>query len=497
MIEAPDPARVAAVREAMVAGGGIATAIPLLQQCAVEQNAAALVTVVEAASDLGDLGPIIREALYLLHQVFPVPVTLEVIRRLAPLTPATEAVQNDLGFLLKESGDPDGTTRAFATAARALEARVAGHPLTSTGLRIIHPNWLIGSLGETAVRLGSLAKLKALGLTAPWQLVLPAPREKIVNEPFLDLFAPYLNVVKEGDMLRKIEALAPDLALDTTSIPLLDGRFLYLQEAWREAELRWSTAGRGPLLTLPADRIAAGRSDMVAAGLPEDAWFVALHVRDPGFHGAAEGRRRQDLAIRDSDPLCYLPAVERVVARGGRVVRLGSPAAPTLPPTPGMIDYAHSEVRSAELDLVLIASARMMIATMSGPAHVASCLGTPTLHVNGFASTLHGMAIDIWLPKLYRETASGRILTLEESLSAPFRGELRGSGFVDHGIELVDNSAEDIAAAAEEMLDRLEGRGVADDPAVADIYHRTDTLYPTPISASFLARHRASFLAAR
>lgn len=201
--------------------------------------------------------------------------------------------------------------------------------------------------------------------------------------------------------------------------------------------------------------------------------------------------------MRDSDLLTYLPALERVVSRGGKVVRLGAPAAVPLPAMPGVIDYAHSSVRSAELDLVLIASARMMIGTMSGPAHVASCLGTPTVHANAFAGTLHGMAADIWLPKLYREQASGRILTLEESISPPFRGEMRGSGFADHGIELVDNSAEDIAAATDEMLDRLDGRALVADPAVEEIYRRTGTLYPGPISASFLARHRATLLAPR
>ncbi|MBM3531510.1 MAG: TIGR04372 family glycosyltransferase [Alphaproteobacteria bacterium] len=497
MIEASDPARVAAVREAMIEAGGIAAAIPLLQECAIKGNAGALATVVEAASGLGDLGPVVREALYLLHQVFPVPVALEAVRRLAPLTPQTEAVQNDLGFLLNTAGDRDGTSRAFATAARALEARVATHPLAASGLRIIHPNWLIGSLGELAIRLGALAKLKALGLTPPWQVVLPAPQDKIVNEPFLDLFAPYVTIVKDGDMLAKFQALAPDLALDTTTIPLRDGRFLYLQEAWREAEIHWSAAGRSPLLSLSADRIAAGRALLTAIGLAEDDWFVALHVRDPGFHGAADGRRRQDMAMRDSDLLTYLPALERVVSRGGKVVRLGAPAAVPLPAMPGVIDYAHSSVRSAELDLVLIASARMMIGTMSGPAHVASCLGTPTVHANAFAGTLHGMAADIWLPKLYREQASGRILTLEESISPPFRGEMRGSGFADHGIELVDNSAEDIAAATDEMLDRLDGRALVADPAVEEIYRRTGTLYPGPISASFLARHRATLLAPR
>jgi putative glycosyltransferase (TIGR04372 family) len=497
MIEASDPARVVAVREAMIGGGGIATAIPLLQQCAIERNADALATVVEAADGLGDLAPVVREAFYLLHQVFPVPAALAVVRRLAPLTPTTEVVQNDLGFLLSTCGDPEGTSHAFAMAARAVEARAASHPLAATGLRIIHPNWLIGSIGEAAMRLGALAKLKALGMTAPWQVVLPAPREKIVNEPFLDLFAPYLTVVKEGDMLAKFAALAPDIALDTTSIPLIDGRFLYVQEAWREAELRWAAAGRGALLALPPERIAAGRAAMAAAGLAEGQWFVLLHVRDPGFHGVSEGRRRQDLAIRDADLLTYLPAIERVVARGGRVVRLGSPAAPPLPPMAGVVDYAHSDRRSPELDLVLIASARMMIATMSGPAHVASCLGTPTIHTNVMASTLHGLAADIWLPKLYRERGSSRTLTLEESISTPFRGEMRGSGLADHGLEIQDNSPEDIAAATEEMLDRLDGHRREPADEAAEIYRRTGTPYPAPISASFLARHRETLLATR
>ena len=497
MTEGTDPDGLARVREALVAEGGIDAAIPLLQQCAARLDAAALVTVVEASSGLGDLAPVVREAFYLLHQVFPVPVAREVVARLAPLIPDTEAVQNDLGFILHASGDPEGAGRAFGRAAALLEERVALHPLASTGLRIIHPGWLVGSLGEAVSRLGMIAKLRTLGMMAPWRLVLPAPREKIVNEPLLDLFSPYVTLVKEGDLLDKFQALAPDLALDTSSLPLVDGRFLYVHSAWRESERAWTDAGRGPLLTLPPDRIAAGRARLADAGLPEDAWFAALHVRDPGFHGAGEGRRRLDLAARDADLLTYLPAIERVTARGGWVVRLGGPAALALPPMPKMLDYAHSDIRSPELDVVLLASARLMIGTLSGPAHVASCFATPTIHTNGFPSNLVPTARDIWVPKLYRERASGRILSLAESISAPFRGEIRGSGFDDHGIDLLDNTAGDIAEATDEMLDRLEGRGPTDDPAVSEVFRRTDNIYIAPISARFLARHRTALLGLR
>ena len=44
----------------------------------------------------------------------------------------------------------------------------------------------------------------------------------------------------------------------------------------------------------------------------------------------------------------------------------------------------NSEVRSPELDLVAIAAARCMVATLSGPAHVASAFGTPNVVTPGW-----------------------------------------------------------------------------------------------------------------
>jgi putative glycosyltransferase (TIGR04372 family) len=487
-------ARVERVRQALREGDGIAGAIPLLHEVAARGDAEALVTLVEAAAPLGDVGPVGREALFLLHQLFPVQAMLPALRRLAPLLPSTESVQNDLGFVLHGVGDPEGAGRAFAAAARLLEARVAAHPLAATGLRILHPGWFVGSFGETAIRLGTLAKFQALGLLPPWRLVLPAPHEKIVNEPLLDLFAPHLTIVKEGNLLAKFTQLAPDLALDTTCLPLRDGSIFYLQEGWRRSELAWTEAGRGPLLALAPQRIEAGRAQLAEHGLPKAAWFVALHVRDPSFHGEADGRRRLDLAARDADIDTYVPTIERIGARGGWVVRLGAPSPRSLPAMARLFDYTQVPCRSPELDLVLIAAARCMIGTLSGPAHVASLFGTPTVHSNGFASTLHATACDLWLPKLYRRRADGRLLSLAESISAPLRGEIRGSVLDDYGIELVANTAEDIIDAAEEMLERLEGRTPADDPAVAETFRRTGNTYIAPMSARFLARHRATLL---
>ncbi|MBL8689042.1 MAG: TIGR04372 family glycosyltransferase [Rhodospirillaceae bacterium] len=468
-------------------------AIEWLQAIARRGDVGGLIFEIEAKAHL-DPERILREGFYLLYQIAPVPVTRAAIARFAPLIPQTEAVQNDLGFLLHGSGDPEGASAAFGLAARQLDERVARHPLASTGLRIIHPAWFLGSFGEMSARLSSLVKLRALGLMRPGHLVLPAPPEAIVNEPLLDLFAPHLTIVKGGDMLAKFQALASDLALDTNTLPLADGRFLYVQEAWRVSEKAWAEAGHGPILSMAPERLSAGRARLARIGLPADAWFVALHVRDPAFHGESEGRRRLDLAARDGDVTTYLQAVERVAARGGYVVRLGGPMAPALPSMPGLVDYAHSDVRSPEVDLVAIATARAMIATLSGPVSVASAFGTPTIHTNGLASTLHATPRDIWLPKLYRERVGGRLLSLAEMIDTPFRGEIRGSGFDDYGVDLVPNTPEDLAEATDEFLDRLEGRAPADDPAIESIFARTGNLFIAPISASFLARHRSTLL---
>ena len=77
----------------------------------------------------------------------------------------------------------------------------------------------------------------------------------------------------------------------------------------------WAAAGRAPLLSLSPSRLSAGRASLARIGLPADAWFVAMHVRDPAFHGEAQGRSRADLAARDADVMTYLPAIERIVAR--------------------------------------------------------------------------------------------------------------------------------------------------------------------------------------
>lgn len=472
-------------------GSKVDAAIERLHATASRGDVRALVFEVEAKV-IVDPARILREAFFLLHQIAPVPDARAAIARLAPLIPGTEAVQSDLGFLLQVLGDPEGASAALEFAARGQEARAAAHP-QALGRRIVHPTWFLGSLGEMAARLSTLAKLTKLGLLPRRTLELPAPPDAVVSEPLLELFADHLTLVRDGPRLAEIQALAPDLAIDPTFMPIADGRFLHAHDAWRMAEQAWAVAGHGSLLSLPQSRLSAGRASLARIGLPADAWFVAMHVRAPAIFGDDE-RRYEDVAALDADVETYLPAVERIAALGGYVVRVGTSEAPKVPKVSGLVDYAHSDIQSAELDLVATAAARFMIGTVSGPAQMASAFGVPVVRTNCLPANLLAAPRDIWLPKLYRRREDGHVLTLAEALSAPFRGALRGSGFADYGIDLVPNEAEDIVAACEEMLERLEGRAPPEDPATEAVFTRTANTLTAPISARFLERHRGELI---
>src|SRR5256885_8476241 len=60
------------------------------------------------------------------------------------------------------------------------------------------------------------------------------------------------------------------------------------------------------------------------------------------------------------------PAVQEITRRGGWVVRLGDPTMEPFPPTPAVIDYAHSRLKSPATDVFLCGACRFFIGVASG-----------------------------------------------------------------------------------------------------------------------------------
>ena len=118
-------------------------------------------------------------------------------------------------------------------------------------------------------------------------------------------------------------------------------------------------------------------------GVPGDAWYVTLHVREPGFRGP-EGTTED---WRNANPLDYIKAIKAVTKAGGWVFRMGDPSMTPLPKMPQVIDYALNEIRCDWMDIFLGATCKFLIGTGSGYYHIPAFFGVPCIMTNfpGFA----------------------------------------------------------------------------------------------------------------
>lgn len=476
----------------------------LLLICAMLQDDEALIgmadEIIEATFDANaDPRPLFGLILSIVYDMLPIRSSWKVLDHIKKVTPLITELQKSLGSMLLLYGDVDGAREAFGKSAAANEAKVSRrlHQYRTDDVRVVGPGWLTRSLGEMAVHLSCLAKLKRLGLIKPWKLVLPAPRSHIVNEPFLNLFQDDLLIVKDSPALDEYEALAEDLGLDSNAPPLNDGRFPFIYDSWQMAEIEWRRKRGGRLLTVKPEMTARGRTVLSELGIGAHEWIVGLHVRDSGYHRETTNlRNKRDHAARNADLATYLPAIECIVKRGGRVIRFGTNAATPIPTVPGLVDYARSSWRSQEFDVALWSLCRFFIGTVSGVTNVVTCLGVPVLLTNWtFAPLLLG-ADDIWIPKRLRHRDTGRVLPLRELLSHPFRGNLRSFAFDELGYDVIDNSSDDILSATDEMINRLEGRksSTVAGAAVASIFEELRAPYLAPLADSYLQRHQKSLL---
>ena len=306
-------------------------------------------------------------------------------------------------------------------------------------------------IGHLAAEPDSFLKARALGEVPKRRWFFVAPRGKVANEHLLSYWTARIPVVRNR--------IASSTMIGMTSLGLMrydTGRYVQWYDRTQEIyrlNAKWS--GRPPLLALTPEDATWGREMLSSLGLPPDAWFVCVHARESGFSPQDEVMHR----YRNSDPEALIPAMTEIVTRGGWCVRMGDPTARPLPPIRGVIDYAHHPLRSARLDVVLCAEARFFLGNSSGLALVSSVFGRPSLLVNMVPMTGLGiLPTDLTIPKLYWNIAERRLLRFDESLGTPAGSYRFATQYERVGIELRENSSDEILDATIEMLDTLAQR---------------------------------------
>ena len=368
-----------------------------------------------------------------------------------------QRVEN-FGGLFSSDGEV-GQAREIWTSCADWRTRLFDQVRTNeSGVRGLSRRW--GSaIGHIAL-IDYYVKLARLGLLADDQPPLVVPLKSVANQALLDYWKPFLKITTESSEVERYYRENPFSELPLEVMRLKDGRSLYYAHAAALAESMWKQQHRGPLLQIQPGHHEKGWKMLFDRGLPEDGWFVCVHVRDGGFRNPHKLSR---VAGRNADIRSYFSAFETIRNHGGWVVRIGDSSMVPLPPMDRVIDCTQDAHKRDWLDLFLLSQCRFFIGTNSGPACVPPVFGVPCVYTNWMPLGVnHWFRNNILLHKLYRWEASARLLTYREMISEPVGYLESPEKLSGMGISLIDNTPDDINDAVSEMLLRLESAGEPD-----------------------------------
>jgi len=348
-------------------------------------------------------------------------------------------------------------------------------------------------IGHTA-NMEHLIKREILLKRDPKKLILLCP-ETPANQVLLDKMAAYITVAKsEAELPLPRETLLSVLE-EYYICESIDGLTKHWWHASPEIFRAWEKAGRQPLLTLTHEERAKGRAALRSAGIPDDAWFASLHIRESGFK-STQGLTKVELGL-NADVATYLPAVSAVVQRGGTVIRIGDTSMSPLPPMPGVFDYAHSTLKSDWMDIFLLGACHFYIGTSSGPAYVPPLFGVPCALTNWYPIGSRPFNDrDVYIPKLFQVGTPPRTLRFEDMVAPPIGYALQYQYAEETKLSVVPNTADEIREVVIELIDRLDGKLSYSDADQAlqetfDAVAETNFCYGNArLGRDFLRRHK-------
>jgi len=216
----------------------------------------------------------------------------------------------------------------------------------------------------------------------------------------------------------------------------------------------------GPIISFTRAEEDQGEHLLRELGIPEGGWFVCFYARDSAYlAGRHPNKSFQSSEWRNSSIENTKDAMQYVTSLGGYAVRMGAAVSKPLDNAgdPRIIDYATKH-RSDFGDIFLMAKCKFCVAGSSGLLVVSNIFGVPVVKTN-MTPYYHGAwgAKDLFMFKLHWSSEKQRVLTLEEILGTGVAGFHWGHHFEEAGIELIENSSDDMLNATIEMNQRVDG----------------------------------------
>ena len=342
-------------------------------------------------------------------------------------------------------------------------------------------------------------KLRAESVTDPLVIVLnPGP---CPNEQLTLMYGRAVWLVDETrPWLRRAFTVVHQLLLAAGS-----SMAVRLRTGARECAHAWDDGT--PALRFTAEEAKAGEELLRSLGVPEGASHVCFTVRDDAYY--RQFRRRKDsrindqagkeYAVRNPSVTSYLPMAIECAANGHHVLRMGSVVAAPLPAGlhPRIIDYASTR-RTPFGDVYLLATCRYTVSGGAGLFWFATAFNRPVVLTDSYHLAFRPLRpSDLFIPIKFWLIAEKRFLTFREMLKDTDL-EWTNEGHLHRlGVELVHNTAEEVAAVVREMDQRLNGTWETTEED-EELQRRLQTIWtpehgaygmPSRIGAQFLREH--------
>lgn len=232
-------------------------------------------------------------------------------------------------------------------------------------------------------------------------------------------------------------------------------------------------------LTFTSDEMKRGGRLLQDMGIPDGSSFVCFAIRDKTYLDShAKGVSWSYHDYRDADvENCRLMA-EWLAARGIWVIRMGAAVGkPFRSENPRIIDYART-YRSDFGDIFLLGNCKFFVGDTAGIFWPAAILGTPVLLTNLAPIThLIPLSHSMVMLKKYRQRSDGELMPYRKVVEAGIDGFVRTQEYEGTGVELVENSPEEILGAAQEMNARVDGTWIST-PEDEELHARFWTVFP-------------------
>ena len=319
-------------------------------------------------------------------------------------------------------------------------------------IALTHPD----RIGHLCIEPDCFIKEGILNLRPKFFAIFLIPRDRVANNVVLDLWSRRLTIVTSPLLCA---ALRPLLSFASVRYAV-DHYAVAIEDTAACGAILAKWGNRSPLLEKDLLDTKYGLDVLHALGMPPGSWFVCIHSRD-GYYSSHDEHLH---SYRNSRIENYLLAMEAIIERGGWCIRVGEPTPNSLSSAPGVIDYANSDKKSSQMDIFLCANCRFFLGNSSGLYLASTIFGVQSALANliPISGALPVGPDDLGIPKMLRSRKSGELLLYREAMQIAVANFRFGWQYESEGIEVEENSPEDIRDMAIEMMDRLSGKMVYD-----------------------------------